>query len=352
MERRTFLKTVGGATGGLALGVDPRSSGAAAEAEVERVAGLPRRVLGRTGQKLSVVGFPGLALIHHDQPRCTESVRAALDRGVNYFDVAPAYGKGQCETRLGISLEGIDRGRYFLACKTKQRDRAGAREELERSLKLLKTDHFDLYQLHNLSRGESAEQILGAGGALETLLKAKEEGKIKYLGFSAHTSKAALAALRGFRFDTVMFPINFVELLKFGWGQEVLNLAQQQGVAVLAIKSLSRGLWPKDMEQTRKWWYRTMEDQAEVDLAVRFTLSQPGVVAAIPASFLDLLDKTIEAAKTFRPITPAEVDRLREIAAASESVFQREEAVAHWQHAPRGRLFAGCPHEGETGTWT
>ena len=352
MERRTFLKAVGGATGGLAMGVDSLLSGDAAGLEVERVAGLPRRVLGRTGQKLSVVGFPGLALIHHDQPQCTESLHAALDRGVNYFDVAPAYGNGQCETKMGIGLQGLDRSRYFLACKTKQRDQAGARDELERSLKLLKTDHFDLYQLHHLSRGESAQQSLGAGGAIETLLKAKEAGKIRYLGFSAHTSKAALAALRGFRFDTAMFPINFVELLRFGWGQEVLELAQQQGVAVLAIKSLSRGLWPKGLEQTRKWWYRSMEDQADVDLAVRFTLSQPGVVAAIPPSFLDLLDKTIEAGKTFRPILPAEVERLREIAAASDSVFQKEEAVAHWQHVPRGRLFPGCPHEGEAGTWT
>ena len=94
-----------------------------------------------------------------------------------------------------------------------------------------------------------------------------------------------------------------------------------------------------------------MEEQADVDLAVRFTLSQPGVVAAIPPSFLDLLDRTIEAGKTIRPITPAEVDRLREIAAASESVFQKEEAVAHWQHTPHRRLFPGCPHEGEEGMW-
>ena len=212
MERRSFLKAVGGATGGVALGVDSLLAGDQPAAEAGRVAGLPRRILGRTGQKLSAVGFPGLALIHYDQQRSTDGLHQALDRGVNYFDVAPAYGNGEAETKMGIGLQGLDRSRYFLACKTKKRDKAGAREELERSLKLLKTDYFDLYQLHHLRRPDEVQQALGPGGAIETLLKAREEGKVKYLGFSAHTTKGAMAVMNGFRFDTAMFPINFVEL--------------------------------------------------------------------------------------------------------------------------------------------
>ena len=244
MERRSFLKAVGGATGGLALGFDSVGGADGPPAEVERVAGVPRRVLGRTGQKLSVVGFPGLALIHYEQPECTAGLRSALERGINYYDVAPAYGNGQCETKMGIGLEGVPRDSYFLACKTKRRDKAGAREELEHSLGLLKTDHFDLYQLHHLRWKDEVEQVLGPDGAMETLVQAQKEGKVKYLGFSAHTTKSALQVMKGFRFDTVMFPINFVEQLRFGFGKDVLDLAKEQGVAVLAIKAMSFGGWP------------------------------------------------------------------------------------------------------------
>lgn len=346
MKRRSFLKAVGGVTGSLALAATQPLS-----AEVERVAGLPRRVLGRTGQKLSVVGFPGLALIHYDQKQCTEGLHKALERGVNYFDVAPAYGKGQCETRMGIGLEGVDRSSYFLACKTKKRDKAGAREELETSLKLLKTDHFDLYQLHHLRRPEEVEEALGPNGAIQTIVEAQREGKVKHLGFSAHTTKAALMALKGFHFDTAMFPINFVELLGYGFGKDVLSLAQQQGVAVLGMKAMSLGAWPKGVERTRKWWYRAVEEPQDVELAIRFVLSQPAVITAIPPSFLDLFDKAIDAAKNYRPITPGEVQQLAERAKTCESIFQKEETQVTWHRAPRGPLFPDSPHEGCPCDW-
>lgn len=351
MERRSFLKAVGGATSGLALGLDAVSGADGPPAEVERVAGVPRRVLGRTGQKLSVVGFPGLCLIHYDQPQCTAGLRSALERGINYFDVAPAYGNGQCETKMGIGLQGVPRESYFLACKTKKRDKAGAREELEHSLELLKTDHFDLYQLHHLRWKDEVEQVLGPDGALQTLVQAQKEGKVKYLGFSAHTTKAALKVMQGFRFDSVMFPINFVEQLRFGIGKDVLDLAKQQGVAVLAIKAMSFGGWPAGAERKRKWWYRSAEEPDEVDMAMRFALSQPGVVAAIPPSFLDLLDKAIEAAKRLQPITPAELNRLGEIAQAGVSLFQKDDSQASWNRPPRDPLFPRNPHEGCGGQW-
>ncbi len=324
MRRRSFLKAVGGATGGIALGLEtaPGAERTEVAKPVESVAGLPRRVLGRTGQKVSVVGFPGLALARNDQKRCTEGLHAALDRGVNYFDVAPRYGDAQ--EKMGVGLQGLDRSRYFLACKTNKRDKAGARKELEQSLTLLKTDHLDLYQLHHLRRPEEVKQALGPGGAIETFVKAKEEGKVRWLGFSAHTTAGAIEALRGFSFDTVMFPISFAEYFLWGFGKEVLEFAAKQGAAVVAIKAMCRGAWPKDVKQARKWWYRPVEDPGEVELAWRFTLSQPGVVAGIPPAFLELLDKAIEAAKGYRPITEPETDTLRRIAKSCESIFQKE----------------------------
>jgi len=137
---------------------------------------------------------------------------------------------------------------------------------------LAKTDRFDLYQLHHLVRPAEVKQALGPGGAMEAILKAKEEGKIKYIGFSAHTTKAALEAMRGFKFDTVMFPINFVEYYTKGFGKEVLALAAEQGAGVLAIKPLSWGTWPKDVEKTRQWWYRTVETVEDIRLAMSFAL--------------------------------------------------------------------------------
>lgn len=347
MKRRAFLKTVGGVAGGLALSADERLIAEKPDSSppADAVAGLPRRTLGRTGQKLSTVGFPGLALIHYDQKQCNDGIRKAFDQGVNYFDVAPAYGNGQCETKMGIGLAGLERSRYFLACKTKKRDKDGARKELEQSLKLLKTDHFDLYQMHHLVKPEDVKQALGPGGAIETLLKAKEEGKVKYLGFSAHTTKAALGALRGFAFDTVMFPINFVEFYLRDFGKEVLALAAERGAAVLAIKPMSRGAWRQGVQRTRKWWYRSVEEEKEVSLAMRFTLSQPGVVAGIPPSFLDLLDKAIQGARSYRAPTESELNELKQIANTCESIFQREDAQVACASQCHGPAFPDSPHE-------
>jgi predicted aldo/keto reductase-like oxidoreductase len=344
MKRRAFLKAVGGATSGLAVGATTALAAAPAAPPADEVAGLPRRSFGRHPEKLSTVGFPGLALVHYDQKQCDQGVRKAFDQGVNYFDVAPAYGNGEAETKMGVAMQGIDRNRYFLACKTKMRTKDDARRELEKSLKLLKTDHFDLYQLHHLVRPEDVRRALGPGGAMEAVLEAKQQGKVKHIGFSAHTTKAALDALKGFRFDSVMFPINFVEYYLRDFGKDVLALAAEKGAAVLAIKPMSRGLWPQGAQRTRKWWYRSVEEAKEVQLAMRFTLSLPGVVAGIPPSFLDLLDKAIAGAKEYRPPTEAELGELKQIAKDCQSVFLREDGGVAGAALGRGAGIAGCPY--------
>ena len=341
MKRRVFLKTVGGAASAVALG---GSSVFAADEPMEKVAGVPRRALGRTGAKLSVVGFPGLALIHYEQEECTAAIHSAFERGLNYYDVAPAYGNGQCETKMGIGLQGLDRGKYFLACKTKKRDADGARLELENSLKLLKTDHFDLYQLHHLVKPADVKQALGPDGAMEAVLKAKEQGKVKWIGFSAHTTKGALEAMKGFKFDTVMFPINFVEFYTRGFGKEVLALAREQGAGVLAIKPLSWGTWPKEMKKTREWWYRSVEKPEDVELALRFALSQPNVAAGIPPSFLDLLDRTIAAAKALKPWHEVAAAQLKQMAENRDSIFTREEQSVALNLPLRESAYPNCPH--------
>jgi len=344
MERRTFLKTIGTVAGSYALGVGPLSGAQGAGLARERLS-LPQRVLGRTGAKVSVVGFPGLALANYDQAQGTAGLHKAFDQGVNYYDVAPAYGKdGDAEIKMGIGLQGIDRTRIFLACKTKMRDKEGARLELERSLTRLKTDYFDLYQMHAIFTEDEVKQALGPNGALETFLKAKEEGKVRYFGFSAHTTAGAVAALNGFAFDSVMFPVSFVDYFESGFGKAVIELATQKGAAVVAIKALSKGSWPQGVERTRRWWYRTTEDQKEVDLAVRFSLSLPSVVAAIPPSWLDLVDKATEAGRSLRPVTEAETLELRRIAEDCQPLF-REEPQHATADCHSGRyIYPNCPH--------
>ncbi len=329
MKRRTFLiRTAGGLAGAMA-GAGRANLTENPSTETHSHA-LPRRELGRTGEKLSVVGFPGLALSHEDQAGANAGMRHAFDRGVNYFDVAPAYGKnGECEIKMGRGLQELPRDQIFLSCKTKKRDKAGAREELDRSLQRLKTDHIDLYQCHCFFKPGEVNRMLDDDGAMATILEAKKAGKIRYLGFSAHTTLSALAALKNYDFDTVMFPINYVEDHLIGFGREVIDLAAQKGVSVICIKPTSGGAWPKDATKTRQWWYRTLEAREDINLALRFALGQRNVISAIPPSFLDLLDKTIDAAQMgVAPLSEEESDTLRTMAADSLSLFEGQQRRA------------------------
>lgn len=318
MKRRSFLAGVGGVVGAGALAN-------AADAIHTKPGGIPRRLLGDTGRSLPVVGFPGLALKNGDQKAADDAMRRSLDLGVDYFDVAPAYGKGgECEIKMGAGLKGIPRDKYFLACKTQKDDAKEGRIELERSLQRLNTDHFDLYQLHCLQREDEVKQALGPGGVLEMILKAKEEGKVKCIGFSAHTTEAALAAMNGFDFDTCMFPINFVEWFKTGFGKEVMELAAKKNVAVISIKPVSRGLWPEGVVKTYDWWYRPLEDPAEYQLAMDWVLSLPGMVTTLPASYLDVFEHTVTAARKHRGIRPGEAAKLEELAANCVPIFKND----------------------------
>ena len=314
MKRRTFLAGVGGTFGAIAGAKDI----------VVTASGLiARRPLGKTGRTLPVVGYPCLALKNGDQKTATEQLRRALDIGVDYFDVAPAYGKdGECEIKTGEGLKGVPRDKYFLACKTKMDDAKEGRMELERSLKRLKTDHFDLYQLHCLEKEDEVKQALGPGGVLEMILKAKEEGKVRHIGFSAHTTEAALAAMNGFDFDSCMFPLNFVEWFKTGFGREVADVALAKGVSLISIKPVSRGRWPEGVKKTYQWWYRPLEEENEYQLAMDWVLTLPGMVSTLPTSYFDVFDKTVAAARKYRPIKPDGLDSLKTLAQSCVPIFK------------------------------
>jgi len=187
-----------------------------------------------------------------------------------------------------------------------ERNAVGAEAELVRSLKRLNTDHFDLYQLHAVTKVEEVEQIFATGGAMETFVKAREAGKIKYIGFSAHSETAALAMMDQFPFDSILFPFNLVCYARGHFGPAVMERATKEGVARLALKMLAHGPWPEGLtKRYPKAWYEPIDDPEAARNAVRFTLSED-VTAAIPPGDIRLFNLAVRLAAEFHPLTPEE----------------------------------------------
>ncbi len=309
MQRRRFLKTA------LAGTVAPSLPSASRE--------IPKRLY-RDGVRLSIIGFGGIVVVGMDQKQADRTVAEAYERGVNYFDVAPSYWEGEAERKLGIALQPY-RKNAFLACKTMRRDAAGAAAELEESLRRLRTDWFDLYQFHAVSSMKDVEQILSPGGAAELFVRARKEGKVRYLGFSAHNVEAALALLDRFPCDSVLFPVNFVCYAQGNFGPQVLARARQKGVARLALKALAHTNWPKGTRQEHtahpKCWYQPVDDRDLAHRALRFTLSED-VTAAIPPGDERLFAMALELAAGFSPLSEQERKELLAATRGLEPIFR------------------------------
>jgi len=218
MERRDFLKQ--------AAITAAMASSSQLEAAVKTPSNpIPRRTLGRTGQQLSIIGFGGIVVMNETAGESSNIVAEAVDRGINYFDVAPSYGNAQ--ERLGPALKPY-RAQSFLACKTEGRTKDESRAQLEESLRLLQTDHVDLYQFHALTKMKDLDTVLGPGGAMETMEAAKKEGKIRYIGFSVHSVETALAAIDRYNFDSVLFPLNWLLVSQANFGLQILKKAQEK----------------------------------------------------------------------------------------------------------------------------
>jgi aryl-alcohol dehydrogenase-like predicted oxidoreductase len=269
---------------------------------------LPRRPFTRDVQ-LSILGLGGMTLVGMDQSDASRLVAEALDRGVNYFDVAPFYGDGEAETKLGAALHQYRRG-AFLACKTLVRNGSGARSELERSLTRLRTDHFDLYQFHALTTLEEVEQIFAPAGAAEAFLRAREQGLVRFIGFSAHSVEAACAMLDRFAFDSVLFPVNYVCYARAAFGPQVMEKAKRLGVARIALKALADRKWHRDeRREYPNCWYKPIADDTRALDALRFSLSED-VTAALPPGDQRLFRMTVELAARFTPLTAEERRRI------------------------------------------
>ncbi len=269
-----------------------------------REGAIPRREY-RNGESLSIIGFGGILLLGQSAGESSQAVGEAFDRGINYFDVAPSYGDGEAEERLGPALKPY-RERVFLACKTMSRDAAGARREMETSLARLRTDHVDLYQFHAVTTMDDVAGIFAPDGALEAVVRARTQGLLRYIGFSAHSEEAALAMLERFPFDSILFPVNIVCSEIGTFGPRVMEAARKKGTARLALKAMAYS--PREPAETHPWpkcWYRPIDDPDFARLALRFTLSED-ITSALPPGEIPLFRMAMEFAAAFSPLDDAE----------------------------------------------
>jgi aryl-alcohol dehydrogenase-like predicted oxidoreductase len=322
MKRRDFIRATTLAAPALSLFPADLSS----VARKLPVAGkLEKRSLGRTGEMLSIIGFGGIIVMDVTPEEASNSVKLAIDAGINHFDVAPSY--GNAEIMLGPALEPY-RKNIFLSCKTQERTKDGARKELEQSLVNLRTDHVDLYQHHAVTTLDEVKTILGKGGALETMLEAKKEGKIRFIGFSAHSVEAATALMNAFDFDTIMFPINYATWHAGNFGPQVLELAKKKNMGIIALKAMAKGVWPQgaDRSKYRKCWYEPLSSEEDIKMGLRFTLSHP-VTDAITPGEPELFKIALNLRDQLAPLSSQEVEAIKTKALHADPLFKYPAAL-------------------------
>lgn len=315
MKRRDFIST---AIAAPMLGLFPPDLSSVTRKTEKGL--IEKRSLGKTKEMLSIIGFGGIVVMNVSEEEASDSVKMAIDAGINYFDVAPSY--GNAELMLGPALEPY-RKDVFLACKTQERTRDGARKELEQSLNNLSTDHFDLYQHHAVTTLDDVEIILGKGGAMETFLEAKEEGKIRFTGFSAHSVEAAMALMDGFDFDTILFPVNYATWYAGNFGPQVLERAREKEMGVLALKAMAKGPWTEGADRSiyPKCWYEPAVTENDILRGLRFTLSHP-VTAAIPPGEPSLFKTALSLYKSIKPLNNKDIQSIKEQGLIQEPLFR------------------------------
>lgn len=276
------------------------------------------RSLGKTGFEVSAVAYGGIVSAAHldrtllpdGQTSSDRYVTWAIERGVNYFDVAPTYGDAQ--QMLGNSLRPF-RSRVYLACKTEQRRRGEAEKRMRQSLELLHTDYFDVYQMHALSTMEDLETAFGPGGVMELMREMKEKGIARKLGITAHSEAVALKALSLYDFDTVLFPFNWHMHMAHGMGSRLAAAAKEKGIGLLCMKSMIDRAWTEEERYASRYpksWCRPIDAQEEPALllaAMKYALAL-GVDTLVPPGNFDHFSFAVEHIEQAlnRPLTGEE----------------------------------------------
>jgi aryl-alcohol dehydrogenase-like predicted oxidoreductase len=280
------------------------------------------RRFGRTGHLSTIAIFGAAAFWEISQADADRVMEQVIAAGINHIDVAPSY--GQAEERIGPWMP-HERGRFFLGCKTQERSREGAWNELQASLKRLQTGQFDLYQLHAITSFEELDKVCMKGGALEAMAAAKQAGLTRFIGITGHGPQAPaiyLEALRRFDFDSVLFPLNYVQMSIPEYRQNTLELiaeCQKKDVGTMVIKSITRGPWG-EKKHAATTWYEPFEKMEEIQDAVNFALSHD-VTGICTAGDTRILPLVLKACENFKPLDEAGQERLIESGKSLESLF-------------------------------
>ena len=313
MERREFMKTTGlgvaaAAIGGVALAQVQTTQGGAVKptgpvtSKLAQHPDMKYRPLGATGEYLSLVGLGGFHLAKPgglDSDGAVRVVHAAIDAGITFCDNCWDYNGGESEIRLGKALANGKRDQVFLMTKIDGRTAKAATAQIDESLQRLKTDHLDLLQFHEIIRMDDPEKVFADGAALEAVLRAREQGKLRYIGFTGHKSPAIhkhmfeVADQHNFHFDTVQMPLNVMDAHFDSFEQGVLPIALAHGTAVLGMKAFGDAFIVKSGVAT----------PTEM---LHYPMSLPIALQVCGIDSMAVLQQALDAVRSFKPLTPEE----------------------------------------------
>jgi uncharacterized protein len=311
MDRRNFLKTAAATT--IMTSLSKKLADAADSAIV------PTRVLGHTGEKISMVGLGGYHLgMQSDEQESIRIIRTGLDRGITFLDNCWDYNNGQSEIRMGKALRDGYRQKAFLMTKIDGRTKQAATQQLEESLRRLQTDRIDLLQFHEVIRDTDPDRIFAKGGGMEAVLEAKKQGKVRYIGFTGHKSPdihlkmLETAFAHKFTFDAVQMPLNVMDAHYNSFEKKVLPVLVKHNIGVLGMKPLGDKIILNSKTAT------------PVE-CLHYAMNLPTSVVITGCDSLDILHQAIQAATSFKPMASTEVSTLlaKTAPAAAKGEFEQ-----------------------------
>jgi predicted aldo/keto reductase-like oxidoreductase len=342
MERRTFLTAAA-----MTVAASATAQAQQAPATVQfppppgfiEQDGMKYRALGNTGQRVSVIGVGGFHLARPGGPGEAEAiriVRTAIDHGINFMDNCWDYNKGESERRLGIALRDGYRDKVFLMTKIDGRTAKSATDQLDESLRRLQTDHLDLLQFHEIIRMDDPERVFAPHGALEAVLKAKQQGKLRFIGFTGHKSPAIhrhmfdVAAAHGFHFDTVQMPLNVMDAHYDSFEQGVLPVALKAGTSVLGMKPMGD---PFILDS----------NTVSAPECLRYAMSLPVSVTITGIDRMEILQQALRVISDFRPLTADERRGLlfKTMVAAGRGDFEKYKTSNHFDGTVKNPEYLG-----------
>lgn len=291
-QRREFVEALLGAAAAAVLHSQTRSGD------------MIYRTLGKTGERVSAIGLGGYHIgVPSSEQESVRLIRSAIDRGINFLDNCWDYMDGKCEKWMGQALRDGYRQKVFLMTKFDGRTKAATARQIDESLQRLQTDHVDLMQYHENIRMEDPDRFFATDGPVEALMEARKAGKVRYIGFTGHKDPAVhlrmldVAGQNKFHFDTAQMPLNILDATFRSFGHQVAPKLVEQGIGVLGMKPLANGAIPQNKI-------------ASGIECLHFALSLPTSVVINGCDSLERLDQAFEAARTFRPLSEAQVTAL------------------------------------------